>query len=123
MKGPFQRPEDQPKPPATTPPGSATASGDRSIAIGGDLYGIASTGDNATFLPPEAFGPVTEVAAPPGLGNLPGRPGLFVGRTTALDRLDTALAGPGGVVVQAVHGLGGIGKSALAAHWADKSVR
>jgi hypothetical protein len=61
---------------------------------------------------------VTDVAVPPGLGNLPARPGLFVGRTTALDRLDTALAGPGGVVVQAVHGLGGIGKSALAAHWA-----
>jgi hypothetical protein len=46
------------------------------------------------------------------------RPGLFVGRAGELARLDAALAGPGGVVVQAVHGLGGIGKSTLAARWA-----
>jgi hypothetical protein len=46
------------------------------------------------------------------------RPGLFVGRAGELARLDAALAGPGGVMVQAVHGLGGIGKSTLAAHWA-----
>ena len=41
-----------------------------------------------------------------------------MGRAAELARLDAALAGPGGVVVQAVHGLGGIGKSTLAAHWA-----
>ncbi|MEV7297775.1 FxSxx-COOH system tetratricopeptide repeat protein [Streptomyces microflavus] len=43
---------------------------------------------------------------------------MFVGRTSELDQLDAALATPGGTVVQAVHGLGGIGKSTLAAHWA-----
>jgi len=69
-------------------------------------------------LPPEAFRPWAELAVPPGLANLPARPGLFVGRAGELARLDAALAGPGGVVVQAVHGLGGIGKSTLAAHWA-----
>jgi tetratricopeptide (TPR) repeat protein len=53
-----------------------------------------------------------------GLTNLPSRPELFVGRAGELARLDAALAGPGGVVVQAVHGLGGIGKSTLAARWA-----
>ena len=68
-------------------------------------------------LPAEAFRPWAELAVPPGLGNLPARPGLFVGRAGELARLDAALAGPGGVV-QAVHGLGGIGKSTLAAHWA-----
>ena len=68
-------------------------------------------------LPEQAFRPWAEVAVPPGLSNLP-RPGLFVGRASELARLDAALAGPGGVVVQAVHGLGGIGKSTLAAHWA-----
>ena len=41
-----------------------------------------------------------------------------MGRAEELARLDTAVAGPGGVVVQAVYGLGGIGKSTLAAHWA-----
>ena len=69
-------------------------------------------------LPEQAFRPWAELAAPPGLANLPARPGLFVGRAGELARLDAALAGPGGVVVQAVHGLGGIGKSTLAAYWA-----
>ena len=86
--------------------------------------GIISTGPNATNkvirLPDDALRPTAEVDCPPGLANLPERPGLFVGRAAALDRLDDALAGPGGAVVQAVHGLGGIGKSVLAAHWAGK---
>ena len=73
---------------------------------------------NQPPLPAEAFRPWAELAVPPGLANLPARPGLFVGRAGELARLDAALAGPGGVVVQAVHGLGGIGKSTLAAHWA-----
>ena len=68
-------------------------------------------------LPEQAFGPWAELAAPAGLSNLP-RPGLFVGRAGELARLDAAMAGPGGVVVQAVHGLGGVGKSTLAARWA-----
>ena len=46
------------------------------------------------------------------------RTDLFVGRAHELDRLDSALAAPGGAVVQAVRGLGGIGKSTLVAHWA-----
>ncbi|WP_055625778.1 FxSxx-COOH system tetratricopeptide repeat protein [Streptomyces hirsutus] len=69
-------------------------------------------------LPPEALRPPAQVAAPAELDNLAWRPGLFVGRTSELDRLDAALATPSGAVVQAVHGLGGIGKSTLAAHWA-----
>jgi tetratricopeptide (TPR) repeat protein len=65
----------------------------------------------------QASGVWAELAAPAGLSNLP-RPGLFVGRAGELARLDAALAGPGQVVVQAVHGLGGVGKSTLAARWA-----
>ncbi|MFI7101924.1 tetratricopeptide repeat protein [Streptomyces sp. NPDC050161] len=74
--------------------------------------------ERATVLPAEASLPVAELAAPPGLINLPPSLGRFVGRTHALDQLDEALERPGGAVVQAVHGLGGIGKSTLAAHWA-----
>jgi len=74
--------------------------------------------NQAPPLPAEAFRPWAELPVPPGLANIPARPGLFVGRAGELARLDAALAGPGGVVVQAVHGLGGIGKSTLAAHWA-----
>jgi tetratricopeptide (TPR) repeat protein len=73
--------------------------------------------NQAPPLPAEAFRPWAELAVPPGLSNLPARPWLFVGRAGDLARLDAAEA-PGGVVVQAVHGLGGIGKSTLAAHWA-----
>ncbi|MEV0442953.1 tetratricopeptide repeat protein [Streptomyces spectabilis] len=58
---------------------------------------------------------------------VPARPGLdsplpctaaFVGRARELDALDAAMAGPGRAAVQAVAGLGGIGKSTLVAHWA-----
>ncbi|MFD3617045.1 tetratricopeptide repeat protein [Streptomyces sp. NPDC058676] len=43
-----------------------------------------------------------------------------MGRRHELALLDEALSAARGVVVQALHGLGGIGKSAPAAHWADQ---
>nr|WP_272926486.1 FxSxx-COOH system tetratricopeptide repeat protein [Streptomyces sp. SID8375] len=49
------------------------------------------------------------------------RPSLFVGRAEELKSLDRMLTEPRGVVVQALHGLGGIGKSTLAAYWAANS--
>jgi tetratricopeptide (TPR) repeat protein len=87
---------------------------------------LAVTGDNAvgvyspqtTVLAAEAFLPVDRVVAPVGLSNLPGYPALFVGRDRALAGLDAVLGEAGSVVVQAVHGLGGVGKSTLAARWA-----
>jgi hypothetical protein len=70
-------------------------------------------------LPEGVWQPISEVDAPPGLDNLPVKPGTnFVGRDRELDRLDAVLSDPGQVVVQAVHGLGGIGKTTLVAHWA-----
>lgn len=70
------------------------------------------------MLPAEAYGPIPANAEGHGVSNIPAAAG-FVGRGAALDALDAAFAdGAGGVVLHAVHGLGGVGKSALAAHWA-----
>ncbi|MFF2007032.1 tetratricopeptide repeat protein, partial [Kitasatospora sp. NPDC058201] len=79
--------------------------------------------ENAVVLPPEAYAPIPADAAGDGVSNIRG--GLFVGRREELALLDAAFegTGPGGgageVVVHALHGLGGVGKSALALHWAS----
>lgn len=99
----------------------AEAAGRRSIAAG---HGIrqALTGDGSIAMyaeksfPAEAF--ALPSSAPEGLVNLPDRTSLFVGRERELALLDDAFRDANGVVVQAVHGLGGIGKSTLAARWA-----
>ncbi|MFF1803929.1 tetratricopeptide repeat protein, partial [Streptomyces virginiae] len=92
--------------------GSATVTGNNHAFVNTGIY------TSTVRLPPDALRPPAEVDAPAGLDDLPYRPGLFVGRGNELDRLDAALATPGAALVQAVHGLGGIGKSTLAAHWA-----
>ncbi|GAA3780181.1 tetratricopeptide repeat protein [Micromonospora maritima] len=74
--------------------------------------------DQAMVLPPEAMSTPESVPAPACLTNLPGRHELFLGREEELRRLDATAASSGVVVVQAVHGLGGVGKSTLAARWA-----
>ncbi|MFI6986503.1 FxSxx-COOH system tetratricopeptide repeat protein [Embleya sp. NPDC050154] len=68
-------------------------------------------------VPPEAYAPIPADAPGAGVSNIP-RTGLFVGRGDELAALEEAFAVPGEVVVHAVHGLGGVGKSALAAQWA-----
>ncbi|MFE6178786.1 NB-ARC domain-containing protein [Streptomyces sp. NPDC056464] len=102
--------------------GSAEASGERSIAAGsirqaltGD-FAVAHYVEKSLTLPPEAL--ELPPRAPSGMVNLPERARLFIGRQPELARLDEAFEDTGGVVVQAVHGLGGIGKSTLAAKWA-----
>ncbi|MFF4617715.1 FxSxx-COOH system tetratricopeptide repeat protein [Nonomuraea jabiensis] len=73
---------------------------------------------NQTVLPEAVLRPVTEVAASPGLVNLPRHTRTFVGRGGELAALEAALQGGGEVVLTAVHGLGGVGKSTLVAHYA-----
>ncbi|MEU2240510.1 tetratricopeptide repeat protein [Streptomyces sp. NPDC018338] len=96
--------------------GRAEASGDRAVAAGGAI-GRVNTGDfvtqveRATLLPPEAL-----TVSPDGLVHLPERTKLFVGRARELAALSE------GTGVQVICGLGGIGKSTLAARWvADRT--
>ncbi|MCO5996232.1 tetratricopeptide repeat protein [Actinoallomurus rhizosphaericola] len=93
-----------------------------SVRVGGDNEGIISTGPGATniqaVLPAEALRPVDQVDAVPGLSNVPAGQHDFVGRSDELADLEEALAGAGPVVVAAVHGLGGVGKSTLTARYA-----
>ncbi|MET7339235.1 tetratricopeptide repeat protein [Nonomuraea sp. NPDC005650] len=70
-----------------------------------------------TVLPVEALRPVTEVVAPPRLVNLPRHTRMFVGRGDELAALRAALHGGDEVLVAVVHGLGGVGKSTLAAYY------
>ncbi|MFE7775759.1 tetratricopeptide repeat protein [Streptomyces sp. NPDC057445] len=108
--------------PITT--GGVRASGLRAVAAG--TIGVAITGDDAqvVMLPPEAVRWAQEVSAPPGAGNLPGSAsGVFVGRESELERLREMLIGQGEAAVtqtRAVHGLGGVGKSTLALHYAHR---
>ncbi|MFI5760103.1 tetratricopeptide repeat protein [Streptomyces sp. NPDC051563] len=114
----FGQPPGKGGPPTTEGPSQPAVDADRgSIAAGRDiLNSVALYVENGTILPQEAYGPVADVQAPAGLCNAPATK-LFVGRAEALTLLDAALATPGEVVVQAVHGLGGIGKSSPASHW------
>jgi tetratricopeptide (TPR) repeat protein len=91
-------------------------------AAASDYGRVYQAGHNQTFystvLPEAALRPVAEVLAPPGLVNLPRHTGVFVGRDEELADLAAALRGGEEVVLAAVHGLGGIGKSTLAARYA-----
>ncbi|MER5940127.1 FxSxx-COOH system tetratricopeptide repeat protein [Streptomyces sp. NPDC001928] len=87
--------------------------------------GIISTGDGASIdartqvLPADAYRPPAQVDPPPGLTNLPAPASdVFVGRQEDLNRLETAVADGAGVVTQVMHGLGGVGKTTLALHYA-----
>ncbi|WP_328916287.1 MULTISPECIES: FxSxx-COOH system tetratricopeptide repeat protein [unclassified Streptomyces] len=91
--------------------GSATASHGGTAVTG--IYNDHST----VSLPSSALRPPAEVEARAGMDELAHQARYFTGRGVELDRLDAALSVPGVALVQAVHGLGGVGKSALAAHW------
>jgi tetratricopeptide (TPR) repeat protein len=103
-------------PPEDSGPRRVEAPGTGAMAAGGDIVNSSTHVYQAVPLPrAEEVDPPR--GAPPRLLH---RTRLFVGRTGKLAELDAALAAPGGAVVQAVHGLGGVGKSTLAAQWAHQ---
>jgi DNA-binding SARP family transcriptional activator/tetratricopeptide (TPR) repeat protein len=75
---------------------------------------------------PATTGPAREPADPTVPRQLPPAPRLFCGRTHELAELDalvTALDdGSNTVIISAVSGMGGIGKTSLAVHWAQENV-
>lgn len=126
-RSPGASPAAEPFPPSADGSNEEATLGSRAVWLEGGNRGIISTGDNTvnwqTMLPAEALRPVEEVAAPRNLVNLPVQAELFVGREKDLSDLERALDGQSRVVVAAVHGLGGIGKSTLAARYAMKKAR
>ncbi|WP_331769007.1 ATP-binding protein (plasmid) [Embleya sp. NBC_00888] len=89
-----------------------------SMAAGGNInadLGLTRA-ERIHLFSPESRVPIERVEAGPVLDNVPD-PGLFVGHSAVLDDLDRVLAPCGEAVVHVVHGLGGVGKSALVAHW------
>ncbi|WP_182884190.1 FxSxx-COOH system tetratricopeptide repeat protein [Microbispora sp. H10885] len=109
-------------------PGGVSGSGDRAVVVGGDARGPVLTGDIASLTmttvsppaPAPALPSVSAVGVPSGgLMGMPRVPSrVFIGRDDQLAELGEALRSGPGVIAQAVVGLGGVGKSELALHYA-----
>ncbi|MBK6018875.1 tetratricopeptide repeat protein, partial [Streptomyces sp. MBT53] len=64
---------------------------------------------------------VYDLEVPPGVNNLPELPSpIFVGRAEVMAELERALSGESQTITQTVHGLGGVGKTTLALHYAHE---
>jgi tetratricopeptide (TPR) repeat protein len=88
-----------------------------------DSTGPDSTGPAGAQPPPRPGPPPSRPAGAP--RQLPAAVGQFVGRGTELDALTAAVdrstaAAPAAVVISAIGGTAGVGKSALALHWAHQ---
>jgi Mrp family chromosome partitioning ATPase len=109
---------ETPDPAASAVNQDATASGHGRVYQAGRDLNIYET-----VLPEAVLRPVGEVVAPPNATNVPLGPGTFVGRDEELEALKAVFTTGSNVVIAAVHGLGGIGKSTLAARYATAQAR
>lgn len=136
MRWPFRRsgssapaPDDgsAPAPDDGHEPGAESEAA-RNLAVA--LAGVAAEGTvealrsgvEGGLLPPEAFVPLADVRPVRGLNNIPNLPSVFVGRDREVHALEEILRTESAVSVQAVHGLGGVGKTTLAAYMAARRV-
>ncbi|MFK0183104.1 NB-ARC domain-containing protein [Streptomyces rubiginosohelvolus] len=74
----------------------------------------------ALTVPAEAFLSPSSIDASPGLANLPDEPRTFVGRDDELLAISRGFAE--GAMMQALSGLGGVGKTTLAAQWTVQNI-
>ncbi|MFJ7042260.1 tetratricopeptide repeat protein [Streptomyces sp. NPDC101112] len=99
--------------------------------IGAESIQVAVSGDNTrvVVLPKDAVESALDVKAPAQAGYLPrSTSGVFIGREAELSALRDSLTGGGSAAVvqpqrtpaQTISGLGGVGKSALALHYATR---
>jgi hypothetical protein len=99
--------------------------GERAVAIGGNASDVViATGDGNTILSfkgtdAASIHEVLQSLAPTRLHELPPPPRDFTGRVDELAEL-TANLHEGGLAISGLHGLGGIGKTALALKLADE---
>ncbi|MEO3785246.1 FxSxx-COOH system tetratricopeptide repeat protein [Actinocorallia sp. B10E7] len=99
----------------------AAASGDRSIAAG-SLSGTAISGDYNRVYRFDAALPDVRDVTPDSVWNVRLRPSqVFVGRQDALRELSDVMSTGAGLVGQTVAGLGGVGKTELALHYAFRN--
>ncbi|MET8312008.1 tetratricopeptide repeat protein, partial [Micromonospora sp. NPDC005173] len=99
-----------------------SAEGGRSVAAG-EISGLAITGDDAKVDARriELHRPSTAPDTGKRLHNLPKPPiRLFVGRQEEFAELEEVMSAGSGVICQAVHGLGGVGKTELALQYAHR---
>ncbi|WP_343450247.1 tetratricopeptide repeat protein [Micromonospora oryzae] len=103
-------------------PDGVSAEGGRSVAAG-EISGFAITGDDAKVDARriELHRPSTAPDLGKRLHNLPKPPTrLFVGRQEEFAELEEVMSAGSGVICQAVHGLGGVGKTELALQYAHR---
>ncbi|MEO6084587.1 MAG: BTAD domain-containing putative transcriptional regulator [Umezawaea sp.] len=84
------------------------------------LHQRSLAADPALTLPDADPAPEPTTVQAPQPRQLPAAPALFVGRHNELERLDAAQGGASAVVISAIAGAGGIGKTSLALHWAHR---
>lgn len=85
------------------------------VATAQHATAVNNTTELALTVPSEAFVPPAYIEARPGLGSVPDEPRIFEGREDELLAITHGF--DDGAAIQALYGLGGVGKTTLASQW------